>query len=150
MSPRSLAINLLLVVALCGCEGAHTEHSDRISDMGIDKLAVNQVIIIPNEGCGGCINAATVYAIMHQEEMTIRKTKVIFTGVKDYKLLKNQIGVDFLTSDLVIIDSMNRFMQKPVISIFPQLITFDSGKLINVVEFDPNADILKLEGGQEN
>ena len=137
---------ILIFVFLChGCKSTNEDYLQRVQGLGINPYEIENIILIPNEGCGGCINGATVYAMTNEGELIKKRAKVIFTGVKDYKVFKNRIGLEFMTSDLVLLDSMNRFMQEPVLSIYPQLIRLNSGKAVEVLEFDPNFDILDLE-----
>lgn len=151
MSRKYVLSSLLLLIAACisSCGNPNDAYLKRVMDLGIDRYRIDNVLLIPNEGCGGCISTATSYAVRNEEKLMAKGTIVVFTGVQDYKLFKNQVGEDFLTSKLVVIDSTNRFMQEPVVSIYPQLFRLSSGKITEVLEFDPTFNPLGIEAVME-
>jgi hypothetical protein len=48
----------------------------------------DHVILIPGEGCGGCISSATHFVRGNLNEL--ERTMVVFTGIKDMKLVTIQ------------------------------------------------------------
>ena len=55
---------------------------------------------------------------------------------KDFKLLKIQIGADFLNQRHVTIDTNHVFMRTGVNSIYPQILSIKNSKIINVANYD--------------
>ena len=135
---------------ISGCENPMIDYTTRVQELNIELSELNKIIVIPNEGCGGCISGATTYAIENRLLLYDRGTRVVFTGVQDYKLFRNQVGADFLKSDLVRLDSQNLFMEKPVLSIYPQSLTIEGNEVLTVTEFDTTFDLTSLVNSQIN
>ena len=54
----------------------------------------------------------------------------------DKKLLKNQLGEDFITRPNVVIDEQDYFAKPVFHSIYPQLLTLENGKLKTMEKFE--------------
>jgi hypothetical protein len=92
------------------------------------------IILIPREGCGGCISDATAKTM---EIMANRRDiLLIFTDVTDMKLLNNQFGNNLLKDCNVTIDTLNLFVDKRVSSIYPQIFYLINGKCVFFETFD--------------
>lgn len=93
------------------------------------------LVIIPREGCGGCINSTTVF--MKKYLPQLENTFVIYTGVEDKKLFKLQVGEDFLKNSKVIIDSENNLLRNEIIpGVYPRLYVIKDNILIKKIDFD--------------
>ena len=136
-------IVLLICFSSCQKESEFISAARQMSVATIDDDR-NALLIIPNEGCGGCISGATYYAKENLETLEQRSTTVIFTGVKDRKLFKNQVGIEFLTEYSVLVDSSDLFMKSSISSIYPQLVRISKGKVIDVTNFDPSLEVNDL------
>lgn len=127
---------LLTVISLFSC---HTNEKFKIlsEDLKIidhDQSNFKKVIIIPNEGCTGCISNATAFI---KENIDSLKSNVIFTGIQDFKVLKFKIGNKVLNSKKVYFDRENKFMQKEIASIYPQMVLLDDDNgIIQFKDFD--------------
>ncbi len=84
------------------------------------------IVLIPREGCGGCISDAT----SKTTELLIQRRDIllILTDVTDMKLLKIQFGNSLLKDPNVSIDVPNLFVDKRVSSIYPQIFYLKNGK----------------------
>ncbi|WP_420388180.1 hypothetical protein [Roseivirga sp.] len=134
-------ILLLLPITLWSCTSSYTSYERRLKTINPDLLQNDFVIIIPNEGCGGCISGATQFIQDNITGMIERNTSIIFTGIKDYKLFKNQVGQEFIQNRQVLIDSSDLFMHQEVYSIYPQLIHLESKRVVAKESFDPNTSL---------
>lgn len=101
-------------------------------------LTFDRIIIIPGEGCGGCISSATSYIISEEIPQDLR-IHTVFTNVGDYKLFRNQIGYQLNPEDYSL-DSSNYLRLDKISSIYPQLIIIEKGKIIGAIDFDPIAN----------
>ena len=133
---KKLMLGLLLVGAVACSESAseYPAFSEAVS--AITAANVNQddvIVVIPGEGCGGCISNATSFMYEKVDEAGI---KVVFTGVEDKKLLALQLGDDFLARDNVYLDSDNLFMHQELKSIYPRILTTKNGSVDEVIDFD--------------
>lgn len=103
----------------------------------IDLNSINDVILIPNEGCGGCISEATTFFIDNFDKYE-NELLLIFTNVKDVKQLKIIVGKEFLERKNVIIDSNNSFIHSKVSSIYPQILKIEKANVIKSEVFEVN------------
>lgn len=96
------------------------------------------IVLIPREGCGGCISDATSKTIA----LLIKRRDIllIFTDVTDMKLLKNQFGNNLLKDCNVSIDVPNLFVDKRVSSIYPQVFYLMNGKCTFFENFDVTSE----------
>jgi hypothetical protein len=96
------------------------------------------IILIPREGCGGCISDATSKTI----ELLIQRRDIllIFTDVTDMKLLKNQFSNNLLKDGNVSIDFLNLFVDRRVSSIYPQIFYLINGKCTFFENFDVTSE----------
>lgn len=118
---NSLLIVLTLSFLSFSCAEKYEEHSLRVFKVIKNNEPASQIIVIPGEGCGGCISSATYFVTQNYERLK-ENTFIIFTGVQDTKLLKNQLGNDFLLQKNVYVDENNLFMNKEVLSSYPYII----------------------------
>lgn len=142
---KKLTSFILLLICFTSCQ-KESEFVAAAREMSVATIDDdrNALLIIPNEGCGGCISGATYYAKENLESLEQHSTTVIFTGVKDRKLFKNQVGIDFLSENSVLVDSSNFFMKSSISSIYPQLVRISKGKVIDITNFDPSLDVNSL------
>lgn len=90
------------------------------------------ILIIPNEGCNGCIRDATDYVINSITERD--STFVIFTNIYDTKRLKLMLG-DKIQKPYILLDTKNQFFKKRISSIYPQVWSIEKGSVTRVSNF---------------
>lgn len=95
---------------------------------------INNIILIPNEGCGNCISNTTMF--FKNNTKYLKNNIIIFTGVNDIKQLKISIGVEFLGLEHVYIDSKNYFAKSELSSVYPQILNIKNNKVLNNKLFD--------------
>lgn len=129
---------LLLSLAIClfaSCDKKNKNQALYEQAMVNNKITTNQVLVVPREGCGGCISEATAFLVKNKNRIK-QNACVVFTGVGDYKLLKMQLGAAFIADTHVKIDSANLFLSPAISSSYPTLITVGKDKkVINVATF---------------
>lgn len=103
----------------------------------IDSLIIKNdiVVIIPNEGCGGCISNATSYLIANISDIK-DKVAVVFTGIRDWKLFRLQVDNDFLNLESVYIDEQNYFLDSDLSSVYPQMVYLKNKQVTSIQTFD--------------
>jgi hypothetical protein len=144
----SLAFFLLL--AGCATKSKYETYQSRLMELGGNKLVNNysSVVLIPQEGCGGCISNATQYLTEHID--SLRQVAIIFTGVRDKKLLKLRIDNRFFSRDNVYFDDNNLFMHLDVASTYPQLLHIKDGQVALVETYSPEKKIIAISKATVN
>jgi len=87
-------------------------------------------IVIPDEGCSGCIKKSTFFVVDKIDSLS--KHLVVFTGVKDMKVLSMTVGKKFLSRENVLIDSSDMLKDPAFSSIYPQVIEMENGKALRI------------------
>ena len=129
-------LGLLLMGAVACSESASDfpAFSNAIATITAETVTQDDVVVvIPGEGCGGCISDATMFMYEKVDEAGI---KVVFTGVADKKLLALQLGDEFLAKENVFLDDDNLFMREDLKSIYPRILTTKNGEVDEVIDFD--------------
>ena len=84
------SVIVLFAILFCGCQ---LEETRRFQDLLDNKLNITNdiqyVVIIPNEGCGGCISHMEDFYNRHKNNKSIL---YIFTNIVSKKILINKIG----------------------------------------------------------
>lgn len=100
-----------------------------------DDLAQSRYcVIIPRSGCGGCIDNAVEY--LSTKKDSLKGVYVVITGIVDRKLLKLELGQEFLRQKNVYLDTARLFQELDLLSDYPQVVTLESGKVSDVKELD--------------
>ncbi len=134
----------LLFLTGCAAKSKYETYQSRLMELGGNKLANNYsaVVLIPQEGCGGCISNATQFITEHID--SLNRVAIIFTGVRDKKLLKLRIDSRFFTRDNVYFDDNNLFMHLDVASTYPQLLHIKDGQVALVETFSPDKKFVAI------
>lgn len=138
-----LVLCLLFFCISCSEKDEKSEIVRAINEMTpVDYTRLKAVIVIPREGCGSCISNASAY--VRNKYDSLEQVVIIFTGVKDKKLVKLQLGNSFFKNKNVIIDEDNKLIRFSVFAIYPKVIFFDKGVIEDIKEF--NAENMNLTG----
>ena len=87
------------------------------------NTSIRNILVIPRSGCGGCIDAATVY--LERNKPDFDSTIIIFTLIQSKKDLHIAFG-DYLHNDCVIVDTASKFYNfQDSLSIYPMLYSRD-------------------------
>jgi hypothetical protein len=105
-------------------------------------------IIIPRSGCGGCIDNAVQYLKTKMD--SLKDVNIVITGISDKKLLKLELGSDFLSRKNVYLDTNRAFQGVKIISSYPQIVSMKDGRATEIHELDVySSDMNKLLSGSD-
>ncbi|WP_296623271.1 hypothetical protein [Marivirga sp.] len=125
---------IFIPVLLFNCTNEFKSLENELLSIDEDILD-RDLIIIPKEGCTGCILNVTYYA--EQNIDSINKN-VLFTVIQDLKLFRLKVDSALLNHKQVYIDEKNVIKSRNI-GIYPVLIEANNGKIISVSEFSvPN------------
>lgn len=130
---------IIITISLTGCVFKIKEDSgyieERLSLLSPALLQADSIIIIPNEGCGGCIKNATSFIIDNIDSINM---PVIFTRINDKKLLSIHLGTNLLSkTDKVYLDYNNHLSEVPEFSVYPTKICLTKQKINSITTFSP-------------
>lgn len=91
-------------------------------------------LLIPSEGCSGCISDASGWAMEHIDDKN--DLYVIFTRETDLKSLKIKIGEHFLSHQRVFVDTFGVLNYGSEASIYPQVVFVNEKGEVELFDFD--------------
>ncbi|WP_367915646.1 hypothetical protein [Leadbetterella sp. DM7] len=96
-----------------------------------DMYAYHDIIVLPNQGCEGCISSVENYVLTNFPELNA--TRIIFTRISSVKLLKIRMGDSIFHAPNVIIDSTNLFeFPQTEATIYPLFIKAENKKITDI------------------
>ncbi|MFQ5447802.1 MAG: hypothetical protein ACE5FF_12790 [Saprospiraceae bacterium] len=128
-----------IIVALFWCSCRVQPANLQVAQQFLDVVACclhppvdsfKSCIVIPDEGCSGCIKKSTLFVVNKIDSLS--NTLIIFTGVRDMKVLSMKVGKEFLLRKNVLIDSSDILKNPAFSSIYPQKIELKSGRAARV------------------
>ncbi|WGH74117.1 hypothetical protein P8625_08275 [Tenacibaculum tangerinum] len=139
---KKLILYFFVVFSYVSCDESKTELFNRgvkelSKNNSIDLNLIDNVVLIPNEGCGGCITSATLFFAKNFDKYE-SNTIIIFTNVKDIKQLKVTLGKEFLERKNVLVDTEEFFVDSKISSIYPQILKLNNSKVVESEIFDIN------------
>lgn len=135
---------LLLIIVLCGCKKDNLRESYNTFVASVwsqEKLEQTDfIIIIPHQGCSGCITYAEDFYYRYKSN---KKIKFIFTHIISFKNLKNRLKVDM---DNAFIDKDNKLLTigEPDKKIYPCVLQVKKGKIVDIRYQSPYEDGFSL------
>lgn len=132
---RYVIFTYLLLHYSCTSNTANELFNNTLINISPNLTNYEAVIIIPNEGCGGCINDATYFVIENINSFT-KNIAIVFTGIKDMKLFKLQIPSHFIERNNVFIDHSNYLDNREISSIYPQALFLEKKKVKSTEVFN--------------
>ncbi|WP_298738472.1 hypothetical protein [uncultured Chitinophaga sp.] len=135
--------NLLLLLSLFACNPPHKELLQALQTVDEHVLPTGHYVIIPNQGCEGCISTAEDFVKRHYT--SARDVKYIFTRVQSLKLLRIKLGSEVMSSSKVLVDSGNviRYPEKEK-DIYPMIVTIKDGAIKGIRYQRPEEDGLGI------
>jgi len=125
---------IVIPIFLFGCTNEFKSLENELLSIN-ENILERDLLIIPKEGCTGCILNVTYYA--EQNIDSINKN-VLFTVIQDLKLFRLKVDSTLLSHDQVFIDEKNVIKSRNI-GIYPILVETDDGKIVSVSEFSvPN------------
>lgn len=108
-----------------------------ITDNGLNVKKYDNIIIIPNVGCGSCISDAQASFMKNYSNLN---TLYIFTAIEDIKLFRNIFPVKMLANKNIIIDTANVMSSFGFKSIYPTETTISDSDTLNMKIFENQND----------
>src|ERR1044072_4331474 len=142
-----LYCSLLLLSSLFACKQPHGELLQALRTVDGHLLPTGHYVIIPNQGCEGCISTAEDFVKRHYT--SAQDVKYIFTRAQSLKLLRIKLGNEGMSSRKGLGDSGNviRYTEKEK-DIYPMIVTMKDGEITGIKYQSPEEDGLGvvLEG----
>lgn len=124
-----LIFSLLILCSACSAD--HTPLYRNIQALDNKMFSTGTYVIIPNQGCEGCISQAEAFVKKNIKEKD--NTRYIFTRIQSIKLLKIKLGNDIVNSSKVLLDTAN-IIQYPdkKKEIYPMTVNLSDNKISKV------------------
>lgn len=131
-----LTFSLLFLFA---CSTDNNSLRKSIDVLDEDMLATGSYVIIPNQGCEGCISHAE--AFVKKNITRPDNIRYIFTRIQSTKLLKIKLGNDIMSSRKILLDTANIIVYPDKKNdIYPMVVTLQNNRIIHVTYQSPNAN----------
>lgn len=130
---------LLSILVMTACSDKHTKLRQAISALDADKLATGSYVIIPNQGCEGCISTAEAFVKNNIDVSD--STRYVFTRIQSVKLLKIKLGNNVMSSSRVLLDTADiiEYPDKEK-EIYPMIITVKDHQIDKISYQSPDDD----------
>lgn len=132
-------IFIFIIIIISSCQSSVDNNELR---MALEKIRESSklvnTIIIPGEGCGGCISDATRFVFDNID--SLNNTTIIFTGVLDKKLLLFNLGESFLSRPNVFVDEENLIPKHRTLGYYPLFIEIKNNK-VNAIKILEKSDV---------
>jgi hypothetical protein len=123
---------------LISCDTSNDKAYLKLKEISKNSLSsYSNVIIIPGEGCSGCISDAGNFVKLNIEKL--KRTLIIFTNIKDHKLLRLKMGRTLFAYPNVKTDTANLVGETKLLSLYPQLVEIKNGKIHKYGNFTKEA-----------
>jgi hypothetical protein len=126
----------LSVLIFSACSVAQEELHKSISLLDAHMLSTGTYVIIPNQGCEGCISQAE--AFVKKNIRAGNNTRYIFTRIQSTKLLKIKLGTEIMNSSKILLDTANTIVYPDKKKeIYPMTVTLADNKIIKLTYQSP-------------
>lgn len=147
-----MQLKITFCIALIGVfffscsQSSYTPYEEAINNILTESelSETKNILVLPGAGCETCISEATHYVLSNYDKL--RETQIILTVITDYKLMRNNLGDEFLKSKIVKIDSNNYFLREAIKSNYPYLIELADSKVSSIVDFNEGMNRLSEFG----
>lgn len=128
-----------ILFALTACTQKHTDLHQTIYALDSHKLSTGSYLVIPNQGCEGCISSAE--AFVRNNFNKADHIRYIFTRIQSSKLLKIKLGSEVMASNKVLLDTANTIVYPDKKNeIYPMIITMRNDQITSITYQSPAAD----------
>lgn len=121
--------SLIILCTACSADNSSLHRSIRTLDNHM--LSDGTYVIIPNQGCEGCISQAEAFV----KKNIAKKDSIryVFTKIQSAKLLKIKLGTDILNSSKVLLDTANIIIYPDKKNeIYPMIVTLSENKISSI------------------
>lgn len=141
MNRANLLILFLLIsiITSCGIERKTKAELARKLNIFLDNSqlkSLDAVIILPGEGCSGCISSTEQFVKNLQQS---DKIHVIFTAVRSKKILRLKLNLD-LNEPFYHIDDESILNQDRSYTIYPTVVLLEDGQVRDYFYISPNSE----------
>lgn len=136
----------LLILVCCSlwvfqaCKSNHIEDFNTVIHKtvqpSVDLSKLNYIVIIPNEGCGGCITYAEEFYKRNQDRDDIL---FVFTNIISRKILKQKVSINLKNTYLDLDNAYLRAYPTDQ-SIYPCILALKSGNVTEIHYQSPKED----------
>lgn len=122
------------IAIVAGCNKNKLElYQNAIVKSKIDVNLYHRLLVIPGEGCPGCISSAATFALndLGYEDSTL----VVFTEIHDLRHLKLHVGTALEDCSFAILDIENIFSTPATKSMSPQFWEISDGIVVRIYDF---------------
>lgn len=130
---------LLLILFANSCKEQYGSLTSAIKKIDPQTLPTGSYVIIPNQGCEGCISTAEDFVKKHYA--TSEGIRYIFTRIQSAKLLKIKLGSEVINSSKVLLDTANIIVYPDKAkAIYPMIIKMSDGHIAGITYQSPDSD----------
>jgi hypothetical protein len=131
-----LNYSLLFLLIFSACSEEHVSLRTSIHSLDTDMLSTGSYVIIPNQGCEGCISEAEAFV---KKNITKSNIRYIFTRIQSTKLLKIKLGNDIMNSQKILLDTANTIEYPDKKNdIYPMIVTVSDHKITGITYQSPS------------
>lgn len=113
------------------------------NSFGLSSEKYKGVILIPNEGCGGCISDASYY--INENANLFDDYAIIYYAIDDLKLFRLTFTHINLNKNNFFIDSLNTLDRPTIRDIYPKVYFFSGNKIKNKGVFSKKHFVTSLD-----
>jgi hypothetical protein len=129
---------LLLVISWTCCKSDKVDKhcfTEALSEYysNIELTEVDYIVIIPNQGCGGCITASEEF---YNEHKASKNIKFIFTNVISRKILNKKVQISLYNTSIDINNTMLKAYPKGK-NIYPCILKLKNGVIVEIAYQSP-------------
>lgn len=135
---------LFCIVHLTNCqENKQAELFSSLKRLDPEMHSSQFYVIIPNQGCDGCISNMEDFVIKNHKDYT--DVKFIFTRITSKKILKLRLGNDVLSQKNIVLDSENTvvFPEKEK-EIYPMVVCIQNNHVSDIFYQSPFEDGISI------
>lgn len=133
----SLILLCTLILGACSENNAVLRKS--IQALDSKMFSEGKYVIIPNQGCEGCISHAEAFVKKHITEQD--NIRYIFTKIQSVKLLKIKLGSDVISNSKIFLDTANTIEYPDKKNdIYPMIVTVHGQKITTINYQSPSDD----------
>lgn len=130
---------LLLLLFANSCGEQYGQLTIAIKKIDPQALPTGSYVIIPNQGCDGCISTAEDFVKKHYA--TNDHIRYIFTRIQSVKLLRIKLGSEVMNSSKVLLDTANVIVYPDKVkAIYPMIVTISDGRIAGIIYQSPDTD----------
>jgi len=138
---RWIKLTGLLLLA-GGCGERYQQLATGIKTVDQQGLVVGDYVVIPNQGCEGCIS--TVEDFVKKHYATNDHIRYVFTRIQSVKLLRIKLGNEVMNSSKVLLDTANVIVYPDETkAIYPMIVKISDGLIAGIIYQSPESDALQ-------